>query len=218
MRSQPSSSLRSHVLDRSHASVIGAPVISTCSAFSSGATTPVSHLSDPAHWRNPPVPESWWQSIRDETPAFDPRLTPTAYMGAIVECFRHAPGVRRSAHPTVSFAAVGPHRDTIVDDHALDGAMGEASPLARLYDLDARVLLLGVGHANNTSLHLAEARAEPDGPWGTEGSPVLVDGERRWVTYTSHDGDASDFEACGAAFAASAPRAERTGPVGAATT
>ncbi len=174
-------------------------------------------LSNPALWRNPPVPESWWQPIRDEMPAFDPRLTPTSHMGAIVECFRHVPGVRRSAHPMVSFAAVGPNRDAIVDGHALDGAMGESSPLARLYDLDARVLLLGVGHANNTSLHLAESRAEPDGPWLTNSSPVLVDGESRWVEHTSHDGDESDFEACGAAFAATAPGvAERTGLVGAA--
>src|SRR5258706_11074241 len=27
--------------------------------------------SDPATWRNPPVPESWWQVIRDNMPGFD---------------------------------------------------------------------------------------------------------------------------------------------------
>lgn len=37
---------------------------------------------------------------------------------------------------------------------------GERSPLGRLYDLDASVLLLGVGHANNTSLHLADYRSD----------------------------------------------------------
>src|SRR5450756_3153555 len=28
-------------------------------------------LSDPAKWENPPVPQAWWQSIRDNMPAYD---------------------------------------------------------------------------------------------------------------------------------------------------
>ncbi|WP_233606412.1 AAC(3) family N-acetyltransferase [Micromonospora sp. Llam0] len=28
--------------------------------------------TDPAGWRNPPVPESWWPVIRAHTPGFDP--------------------------------------------------------------------------------------------------------------------------------------------------
>ncbi|AXI79933.1 aminoglycoside N(3)-acetyltransferase [Peterkaempfera bronchialis] len=37
--------------------------------------------SDPAQWRNPPVPEEWWQPIRDTMPAYDPRTSPTLGMG-----------------------------------------------------------------------------------------------------------------------------------------
>ena len=76
--------------------------------------THASGLSEPSYWQHPPVPESWWQVIREETPPFDPHVTPTRKMGAIVECFRHYPGVRRSAHPQVSFAAVGPNTGAIV--------------------------------------------------------------------------------------------------------
>lgn len=61
------------------------------------------NLSDPKDWENPPVPKSWWQTIRDEMPAFDPQITPTFGMGAIVEAFRKFPGVKRSYHPTYSF-------------------------------------------------------------------------------------------------------------------
>jgi aminoglycoside N3'-acetyltransferase len=60
------------------------------------------------------IPADWFQLIRDEMPAFDPSLTPTRGTGAIVECFRHFPGARRSSHPTVSFAALGPHAGGLV--------------------------------------------------------------------------------------------------------
>ena len=118
-----------------------------------------SNMSNPKGWQNPPVPESWWQVILDERPPFDPRTTPTRGMGAIAECFRSWPGARRSDHPEVSFAALGPNAEAITADHERDFMLGEGSPLARLYELDACVLLLGVGHANNTSLHLAEYRS-----------------------------------------------------------
>src|SRR5205085_4042113 len=107
---------------------------------------------------NPPVPEAWWETIRNERPAFDARTQPTRGMGAIAECFRSWPGSQRSDHPLVSFTALGPNAERIAANHELANGLGEGSPLARLYDLDAHVLLLGVGHANNTSLHLAEYR------------------------------------------------------------
>lgn len=173
-----------------------------------------SYLTDPATWYDPAVPEAWWPVIRQHMPAFDPALTPTRGMGAIVECFRHAPGVRRSRHPSVSFAAHGPDAQTIVADHALDDDLGEGSPLARVYELDGQVLLLGVGHDNNTSIHLAEYRAVfPGRRWEGQGSPVLEDGARRWVSYRKLVGDASDFERIGLDFAAETGL-ERRGPVG----
>ncbi len=63
--------------------------------------TQSSEYSDPALWQHPPVPESWWQIIYDTMPAFDPRITPTSFMGIIVETFRAWPGVLRSNHPAV---------------------------------------------------------------------------------------------------------------------
>jgi aminoglycoside 3-N-acetyltransferase len=171
-------------------------------------------LTDPGVWSNPPVPEAWWPSIREEMPAFDPVLTPTRHMGAIVECFRHVTGVVRSTLPTVSAAAVGPNARFITEGHALAMGLGELSPQARVYELDGSVLLLGVSHANNTALHLAERRSAPaDAAVNSESSPVLIDGERRWVTYDSLDDDPSDFTEIGEAFAAIGR--ERVGPVGA---
>src|SRR5437764_7920952 len=52
--------------------------------------------SEPANWKNPPVPESWWQTIRETMPAYEAALTPTFKMGIIPETFRKQTGVLRS--------------------------------------------------------------------------------------------------------------------------
>jgi aminoglycoside 3-N-acetyltransferase len=160
-------------------------------------------LSEPSQWRRPAVPESWWQTIRDETPAFDPALTPTRNMGRIAELFRTAPGVVRSYHPHASVAGWGPNARLLTGDHKLDSGVGEGSPMARLYDLDGWVLLLGAGHGSNTSLHLSEYRAEwPSKKTAPQAAPITVDGERRWAEFDDLEWDDEDFETIGAAFEA----------------
>ncbi|MFC6835703.1 aminoglycoside N(3)-acetyltransferase [Halomarina ordinaria] len=156
--------------------------------------------SDPTDWSDPPVPEGWVERIRETMPPYRPAVTPTRGMGAIPECVRDYPDVRRSDHPSLSFAAWGADAEFVVGDHGLDDALGEPSPLARVYDLAGDVLLLGVGHDANTSLHLAEYRADLPTERVTEGAATLVDGERRWVEYDDIEQDTGDFPDLGRAF------------------
>ena len=173
-------------------------------------------LSEPSQWENPPVPESWWQTIRETMPAYDPALTPTRSMGKIVETFRRQKGALRSTHPQNSFCARGPQASYIIENHSLAFGFGEHSPLARIYDLHGSVLLLGVGHSNNTSIHLAEYRADfPSKRVVREGAPISQAGSRVWRTFENIDVDASDFDRIGEDFLHSdAGKMVRQGKVG----
>jgi len=156
---------------------------------------------EPSLWQNPPVPSAWWKIIQQETPVYSPDITPTRGMGVIPECFRKQTGVLRSSHSQYSFAAWGAQASTIIERHALGFGLGENSPLARLYDLDGSILLLGVGHSNNTSLHLAEYRVEYGGKqFITVGVPLMVDGHRQWVKFQDIKLNDTDFETIGEAF------------------
>ncbi|WP_319462532.1 AAC(3) family N-acetyltransferase [Micromonospora sp. RTP1Z1] len=168
--------------------------------------------SDPARWRNPPVPSAWWPLIREQNPGFDPARTPSRHMGVLAETVRTWPGALRSAHPHVSFTALGTRARAITGDHRLEEGLGEKSPLGALYREHSKVLLLGCGHERNTSLHLAEHRqAQP--PMTDYGAAVREpDGNSRWVIWTAPMADASDFADIGAAYEATG--AARVGPVG----
>lgn len=176
-------------------------------------------LSDPEGWEHPPVPKSWWEPIRKSMPPYDPDFTPTRGVGVIPEVFRKQRDVIRSAHPHLSFAAWGENCFKIVQNHSLENGLGEASPLARIYDLDGWVMLIGADHDANTSLHLAEYRAEyRTKKTAVMSAPVLIQGHRRWLKFDDIDFYTDDFIEIGKAFRKKYPRDIITGKVGNAET
>ncbi|WP_462410525.1 AAC(3) family N-acetyltransferase [Neobacillus sp. Marseille-QA0830] len=140
-------------------------------------------LSDPTEWQYPPVPEEWWDVIRETMPAYHEEYTPvTRGLGRIVEVFRTYPGVIRSSHPNFSFIAWGKDKHNIIDHQSLHFGLGEQSPLGKLYHLDSHVLLLGAGFDSNTCFHLAEYRI-PYRKVLSKGAPIQVEGKRVWKEF-----------------------------------
>jgi aminoglycoside N3'-acetyltransferase len=98
-----------------------------------------------------------WSGSDDEL--FDPLTTPAAPdLGVVADIFWRLPGVRRSDH-FHAFAAAGPDAAWITSDPLPLPPHIPESPAGRVYDLDGQVLLLGVGHDADTTLHLAELLA-----------------------------------------------------------
>ncbi|EKZ0288685.1 AAC(3) family N-acetyltransferase, partial [Listeria monocytogenes] len=148
---------------------------------------------------NPPVPESWWKIIRRETPPFDPLVTPTRGMGVIAETFRTMPDVERSFHPYHSFCAWGKDKEYILAKQPLAKSMGDESPLGKIYQLGAKIILFGVDNNNNTSLHLAEERSNMF-PLIENQAAFLKNGEIIWEKYQEIDYNSEVFIALGRAY------------------
>jgi len=148
---------------------------------------------EPSNWRHPPVPESWWDTIRHEMPPYDPSTAPLRMMGRIAEYFMALPGVMRSSHPGISWTGFGAQAESVLDNHSLDMCLGEDTPSGRCYELGGYVLSLAT--VRTTVLHLAEYRAEyPAKTIGNYAAALRANGKRRWMKYQDVKGDDEDFE------------------------
>ena len=121
----------------------------------------------------------------DEQP-FDPRTTAAAAdLGVVADTFWRLPGVRRSEH-VHAFAAAGPAAERILADPLPLPPHIPESPVGRVHQLDGQVLLLGVGHDADTTLHLAELLA-PVRYGVTKHCTIIRDGRPVRLDYREND-------------------------------
>lgn len=90
---------------------------------------------------------------------YDPDESPST-TGRITEAFRTRPDAVRSPHPTKSVAAAGPRAEAVTESHDPADSLGPGSPIHRVAGDGGKILLLGVDHTSNSSLHVAERLAE----------------------------------------------------------
>ena len=85
---------------------------------------------------------------------FDVNMPADTLMGVLPETLRRAPEAKRSSHPILSFTGVGV--EIALSAQSLKDPL---APISVLAQKDAWVLLLGVDHSVNTSIHYAEKLA-----------------------------------------------------------
>ena len=132
-------------------------------------------------------PSGWQQAYRDQPP-FDPAVSAARReFGRFPERLRTWPGARRSNHPEVSFAAVGPAAADLLADPGDENPWGPDGPLGRLVAAGGQVLMIGP-IKTLTLCHHAEAIARVDGKRYHEyTAPVRVDGAVEWRQYRTLD-------------------------------
>jgi len=157
-----------------------------------------SQISDSADWNSPPVPKDWVQKIRDNMPVFDRDATPTRGMGRLAELFPKFPDTGRSNHPNDSFLARGPLAGEILQNQPLQNPFGADSPLGRLHDNNAKVLLLGTGYRSCTSFHLAEDGLDGVEPESVSYPTGRVNGVTVWSSFNRPRSFEASFPEIGA--------------------
>jgi aminoglycoside 3-N-acetyltransferase len=122
---------------------------------------------------------------------FRPDLPADPLMGSLPEAIRCHPSARRSSHPILSFAGI--------NVEAALSAQTVEEPLAPIQVITAEegvVLLIGVNHTTNTSIHYAERLA---------GRKQFI----RWALTPQGVRECPNFPGCSEGFDQAAPHLER---------
>lgn len=139
------------------------------------------------------VMPSW--TDEDDEP-FDPGTTDVEdHLGVVADTFWRRPGVVRGDHP-FAVAALGPRAVQVAGAPFVLPPHGPGSGIDRVHDLDGWVLLAGVDHDANTTVHLGELCG--GAPYRQPNHvTVLEDGEPKRIDYGENDSCCRGFNMVG---------------------
>ncbi len=132
------------------------------------------------------VPTNSFNLCNTET-VFDVEQTPSHGRGVLSEFVRKLPGARRSFHPFVSYAAIGPRAEFLTADVSRH-AYGPETAKARLVESDAWCISIGLtpNMTCSTVHHVEQLMAVPYRYTKEFMHPVLRDGEVRVEPFYLH--------------------------------
>lgn len=165
------------------------------------ASSPNGTITAYAGWEDNPYHLTGWPTAQQAAyragmPPFDPAISEARRRyGRLPERIRTWPGAHRSAHPEMNLVAVGPRAEWLTTSSLDDDPWGVDSPLARLVEAEATILLLGAPLDTLTLVHHAEriATAEPK-RWVSYEMPVSMDGRTVWHPFQAIDTSLGAFD------------------------
>ena len=123
------------------------------------------------------LPAHTWGTVKDYDYIYNPDTTPSN-LGLLPNLFRQRKGVHRSIHPTHSVCAFGKGaKDFVSGTYPQITLCAKKSCYGKLYDLGAKVLLLGVTLTSNTFFHYIEEFREevPPAHYKKEPMPCKIE-------------------------------------------
>lgn len=151
---------------------------------------------DPACRYDMKIDRESWKYIREDALPFSKKLTAPQHCDEIVSQFLRNDGIARSYHPLYSFAAWGKYAKLICDRQPLHFGLSMDSPLGKLFELNAFVLLLGCDYQDSTIFHLARYSGKQL-PIRVTCSPVQQGGHVKWKDMLDLEFDNSGYNAIG---------------------
>lgn len=106
------------------------------------------------------IPTHTWANVNAANPHFDVRST-VPCIGTLSRVAAFRKDAVRSLHPTHSLAVFGKNaREYVQGEEKSTTPTPVGGALSRLYELNGKVLLVGVGHERNTYLHAVDERID----------------------------------------------------------
>lgn len=115
---------------------------------------------DPACHDAQRIDRECWNTVRENSASFNRKLSVDQHSDEMILQFMRNDGVVRSYHPIYSFLAWGKYAKIICEKHPLHFGLSKESPLGRLSELNAFVLLAGCSYEACTMFQLARYSGE----------------------------------------------------------
>lgn len=140
------------------------------------------------------LPTHTWATVNASHPVFDPCTEPSC-VGLLTNLFLRRPGVIRSLHPTHSIAAYGKSAaDFVRGEERATTPCPPGGAWDRLRQINAKILLIGVTHVNNTFIHVVDEAFDVPGRLVQTPAAISVrmpDGSLLPRAYYAHEGHVS---------------------------